>query len=82
MTTPVYKNYSQAELDLQYNTHRLVPEVSAYRTKWSQSSAQVRRTHPNCVIDVPYGNLPAERLDIFPPRASAATPYACAHPTP
>lgn len=67
MTEFAYRNYSQAELDLQYDTHRLVPGVSAYKARWAAASGQARRERSTCEVDIPYGALAFERLDVFPP---------------
>lgn len=62
---PVYLNYSQAELDAQYNQRTLVPDITPYREMWRAESARVRSIL-ECRLDVPYGDGPDEKLDIFP----------------
>ncbi len=62
---PVYRGYSQAELDAQYNQATLVPDVSGYLEAWDTESARVRESQ-DCRLSVPYGDGPAETLDIFP----------------
>ena len=61
----VYRGYSQAELDAQYNQATLVPDISGYLDAWDGESAQVRDSQ-DCRLSVPYGDGPAETLDIFP----------------
>ena len=62
---PVYRDYSQAELDAQYNQATLVPDVSGYLDAWNAESARVRESQA-CRLSVPYGDGPDETLDIFP----------------
>ena len=64
-SAPVYRGYSQAELDAQYNQATLVPDVSGYLDAWNAESARVRESRA-CRLSVPYGDGPAETLDIFP----------------
>ena len=61
----VYRDYSQAELDAQYNQATLVPDISGYLDAWNTGSARVRKAQA-CRLSVPYGEGPAETLDIFP----------------
>ena len=61
----VYRGYSQAELDAQYNQATLVPDISGYLDAWDGESARVRDSQPSR-LSVPYGDGPAETLDIFP----------------
>lgn len=49
----------------QYNARAMVPEHPAIFTRWQQDSAHVRRTTPG-LLDLPYGEAAAERLDLFP----------------
>lgn len=62
---PVYRGYSQAELDAQYNQATLVPDIGGYLDAWNAESARVRESRA-CRLSVPYGDDPAETLDIFP----------------
>jgi arylformamidase len=59
-------------LDAQYNNRALVPEHAAIFDRWRQAS-QLVRDQTRCELDVPYGQAPDERLDIFP-AASAGAP--------
>lgn len=70
-TAPVYRGYSQAELDAQYNQATLVPDIGGYLDAWNGESARVRDSLP-CRLSVPYGDGPAETLDIFPAENGAA----------
>lgn len=61
----VYKQYNQAELDNQYNNRLHVPDFADYFEKWEVHSRETERILP-VIKDIQYGNLPGERLDIFP----------------
>lgn len=61
----IYKHYTQAQLNDQYNNRLHVPDFAAYLSRWEQTSLTVAAQHAN-FADIPYGNLARERLDIFP----------------
>ena len=52
-------------LDSQYNNRALVPDHGQHLAAWAQASAAVRQT-THAGLDLPYGDSPAERLDVFP----------------
>jgi arylformamidase len=56
-------------LEAQYNNRARVPEHPAILARWAAESARVRQDC-RCVLDLPYGESPAERLDVFLPTAS------------
>jgi len=65
---PVWRTYSQAELDAQYEVSEpTTPEREAERAAVAIENARVRETL-ECRLDVAYGHSPAEILDIFPAR--------------
>lgn len=68
---------SPAWYDQQYNNRGRIPEHPAILQHWSDASAAAR-TSLACALDLPYsqrgGADPAERLDIFMPRAGQAAP--------
>ena len=64
-SAPVYRDYSQAELDAQYDQGTLVPDISGYLADWAAESERERDTL-ECRLSVPYSDGPAETLDIFP----------------
>ncbi len=64
--TPVYRDYTQSQLDAQYDQATNVPDLSPYLDFWAETSATARRTL-NCRTDIRYGRGRAERLDIFLP---------------
>lgn len=53
-----------------YNNRVLVPDSAVYMQRWAVRSADVRREQV-CTLDVAYGSLPSETLDIFPPQVAA-----------
>lgn len=61
----VWRDYTQEELDANYNQASLVPDAEAYSQRNFDRSAEVRRA-TECVADVQYGPTLDERLDIFP----------------
>lgn len=58
-------------LEAQYNNRARVPEHAGIFDRWRQAS-QLVRSQTHCDLDVAYGELPSERLDVFP----AASPGA------
>jgi len=61
----VYLNYSQAELDAQYDQRTLVPDISTYLQRWTQHSAQARDAAHELRADLRYGDSASETLDLF-----------------
>lgn len=62
----VYRGYTQAELDIQYNQGTLVPDLAPYQAHWSESSDTARDKY-DCTLDIAYGPSNRERLDLFRP---------------
>ena len=67
----VWLDYTQQELDDQYNQRKLVPDADDYMKRHGVLSAEVR-ARLDCRLDVPYGPSEDERLDIFPAPAAGA----------
>jgi arylformamidase len=67
----VWLDYTQQELDDQYNQRKLVPDADDYMKRHGVLSAEVR-ARLDCRLDVPYGPSEDERLDIFPAAAAGA----------
>jgi arylformamidase len=61
----VYKHYNQEELNNQYNTRLQVPDYAGYFDRWEKLSRQTAAQN-NILKDVPFGDHPEERMDIFP----------------
>jgi|TARA_B100000315_G_scaffold251797_1_gene287251 arylformamidase len=60
----IYLNYTQAELDAQYNQATLVPDLSPYMEHWNKAGAEAREKL-DCKLDIAYGPGEVELLDIF-----------------
>lgn len=54
-----------AWLDRMYNNRALVPDHAKHFERWKTASAAARRD-TECVLDVPYGDSPGEKVDVFP----------------
>lgn len=61
--------------DRQYNNRLFIPDAADYSARAIERSAAARRALP-CYLDVPYGESPRERMDLFPARRSGA-PVLC-----
>ena len=61
----VYRNFSQAELDRQYDARGAAADGQKYRDFLTRESARARAAF-DCRLDVPYGPGAAELLDVFP----------------
>ncbi len=60
-------------LDSMYNNRAMVPDHARYFERWARDSEAARRD-AECVLDIPYGTAPGEKLDVFPaPQARAQT---------
>ena len=65
MSEKVWRDYTQEELDANYNQGSLVPNVDDYLQDNLDRGAEARRTLPH-IADVAYGPTRDEKLDIFP----------------
>jgi arylformamidase len=63
--------FDPAWLDAQYNNRARIPDHAQIFARWADASAHARAMS-HCRLDLPYGDLPAERLDIFPAAAPDA----------
>src|SRR5882757_2481910 len=59
--------YTEEFCEREYNLRARVPDHPAIFARWSMQAAATRRLHA-CLLDLPYGEEPAERLDVFPAR--------------
>jgi arylformamidase len=73
MADKVYLDYDRAALDAQYDNRRKVPGFERFIERWVDASRQARESL-RCQLDVPYGESPAERLDIFPAAGNGPSP--------
>src|SRR5437868_7070917 len=60
----LYRGMDRTQLDAAYNNSAAVPERDAIIADWTARSATVRREHAGH-LDMPYGESPRERLDLF-----------------
>jgi arylformamidase len=63
MNAPLEKAF----LNREYNNRELVPDHAQYFARWADASARARSTM-TCHLDVRYGDMPGETMDIFPAR--------------
>ena len=70
--TPIYRDYSQDALDLQYNARSAVPDHAALIEAWSNDSIRARQDL-SCRLDVAFGPSADETLDIFPADTAATS---------
>jgi arylformamidase len=63
MNAPVDKAF----LGREYNNRELVPDHAQYFARWGEASARARSTM-TCHLDLRYGEMPGETIDIFPAR--------------
>ena len=54
-------------LDRMYNNRALVPDHPVCLARLAESSSQARKQLP-CHLDLPYGDSPGQKLDVFPAR--------------
>ncbi len=60
----LYGGMDRTQLDAAYNNTAAVPERDTIVADWAARSATVRREHAGH-LDLPYGESPRERLDLF-----------------
>jgi arylformamidase len=63
MNAPLEKAF----LNREYNNRDLVPDHPQFFSRWAESSARARSTM-TCHLDLRYGEMPGETMDIFPAR--------------
>src|SRR5260370_19823685 len=63
--------YTAEFCEREYNVRALLPEYPAVFSRWAAQGAATRRLHA-CLLDIAYGDEPAERLDIFPAREESS----------
>ncbi len=56
--------HSAEWFESQYNNRRRVPDSALIMQRWAEASALVR-VQARCALDLPYGEGPRERLDVF-----------------
>lgn len=78
VATQVYLDYDQDGLDAQYNNRVRFPEYAEHFANWRTWSDQARAEMP-VHLDVPFGDDPSERLDVFPAARRDAPIYIFIH---
>jgi arylformamidase len=63
--------HDSAFYEREYNARAAIPEHPQIFARWAEQAATTRRLRA-CLVDLPYGETPAERLDYFPTRQDAA----------
>jgi arylformamidase len=62
----VYKNFSQKELDLQYNVRARIPETESIFARWLDTSEATRARFADVLtLDLRYGEDGAQTIDVF-----------------
>ncbi|MEO6229031.1 MAG: alpha/beta hydrolase [Ferruginibacter sp.] len=61
----IYKQYTQAQLNRQYDNRLQVPEFETYINGWELRSRQTEQQFP-VTQNIAYGDQPREQLDIYP----------------
>jgi len=69
----VYRGYSQAELDAQYDQRTLVPDLARYLARWREETASARRDLPGA-RGLAYGAGRRQRIDLFGARGPDPRP--------
>ena len=69
----VFLNYTQAELDAQYDQGVLGTDRMAYREHWQAGTERARRLLETR-LDIPYGRADVEKLDIYLPKKKGRKP--------
>ena len=63
--------HDNAFYEREYNARAAIPDHPQIFARWAEQAAITRRLRA-CLVDLPYGETPAERLDYFPTRQEAA----------
>ena len=66
------KPFDPGFLSREYNNRALVPEHAQFFARWAEDSARAR-ARMTCHLDLRYGEMPGETLDLFPARKGDGT---------
>ena len=69
----VYNDFTQAELDAEYNNRARFADFEGHFANWRRWSDRTKALLP-CRLDVPFGERAVERLDIFPAAGDGPAP--------
>lgn len=64
MTDAVYRGYTAAELETQYNARAAIPGHRQILARWARQSARLRKQR-ECRLDLAYGSGAREGIDLF-----------------
>src|SRR5260221_14686163 len=67
----LYRGMNRAALDAAYNNGAAAADAPRYRADWAARSERMRARHA-AMLDIPYGDAPRTKLDLF----LAASPLA------
>ncbi|MFN3567075.1 MAG: alpha/beta hydrolase [Burkholderiaceae bacterium] len=59
--------YTVEFCEREYNARAAIPDHPQIFARWAEQAAATRRLRP-CLVDLPYGESSAEKLDLFPAR--------------
>jgi arylformamidase len=71
-------NYSIEFCEREYNARAAIPDHPQIFARWAEQAAATRRLRA-CLVDLPYGESSAERLDLFPTRSDNAPLFVFIH---
>jgi arylformamidase len=70
--------YTAEFCEREYNARAAIPDHAQIFARWAEAAAMTRRQHA-CILDLPYGESAAERLDVFPTRREDAPLFVFIH---
>ncbi|HUN90736.1 MAG TPA: alpha/beta hydrolase [Burkholderiaceae bacterium] len=70
--------YDTAFYEREYDARAAIPDHPQIFARWADQAAATRRLRP-CLLDLPYGDTTAERLDLFPARSDCAPLFVFIH---
>jgi arylformamidase len=65
MNAAIYKDYTKEDLEFHFDPQKAAPDHALWSEKRNQASLEARKTLKS-FLDVPYGDSPRQKLDIFP----------------
>lgn len=65
----LYKHHDQESLNRQFNNRLHVADFANYFKRWEKLSRETESSAP-CILNISYGILPREKLDIYPSACS------------
>ena len=66
MTVARYAHFSDEDINNSFMPRRAVADHEAWLTREAALSEKARKEFKGARLDVPYGDTPLQRLDIFP----------------